>query len=100
MSDTVLSTEKTEAETIWTLLLRNSLSCKWDTHRSTQSQHWEMLNDRVMVVKHQVLRHIVGAHSGVIRIITYTQFRASREESLTKSFRKEGRQERFYRNRS
>lgn len=49
-----------------------------------------MVNDRVMVVKHQVLRHIVGAHSGIIRIIRYTQFRASREKSLTKSFRKEG----------
>lgn len=36
-----------------------------------------------------MLRYTVGAHAGVIRIITNTQFRASRAESTIKSFRKE-----------
>lgn len=59
-----------------------------------------MVNSRVMMMKHQVVRHTVGVQSGLIRIITYPQFRVSREESVTKSFRKRRKQGRFYRTRS
>lgn len=42
------------------------------------------------MMKHQVVRHTVGIQSELIRITAYTQFRVSREETITKSFRKEG----------
>lgn len=49
-----------------------------------------MVNNGVVMMKHQVLKHAVGVQSGLIRIITYTRFRVSREESITKSIRKDG----------
>lgn len=54
-----------------------------------------VINDPAIGVKHQMPKHIVGAQSELIRIITYTWFWASREESLINSLR-QGRRRRDF----
>ena len=63
MSYTILNTKKKntkkrEIENIWPLLLGNLLSSS-GMHTGT---YWRMVNDRIIMMKHQVLRHIVGTH--------------------------------------
>lgn len=70
---------------MWSLLLSSlGKGCIWRYTVTTGM----MLGNRTMAVKLQVPTHFTGVRSALIIVITHTQVRASREESMIKSFRK------------